>query len=102
MRVSAHVRSASSLKLTSHTHVVRPRCRRVARACTTPSVIGRRKLVLLDSPIAISPFSITASAVAIEAIDSAIDGIHAAVDEPHRLLELLAHAHLRAHLGLRA
>ena len=73
IRVTAQVRSASSLKRTSQTHVVRPRCRRVASACTVPAVIGRRKLVLFDRPIAISPCSSTASAVAIEAIDSAID-----------------------------
>ena len=38
-----------------------------------PSVIGRRKLVLFDRPIAVSPPAATAIAVAIEAIDSAID-----------------------------
>jgi len=39
----------------------------------TPWVIGRRKLVLLDMPIAISPSPITATAVASDAIDSATD-----------------------------
>ncbi len=73
IRVIAHARPASSVKRTSHTHVVRPRCKRVACACTVPSVTGRRKLVLLDRPIAMLPSGITASAVAIEAIDSAID-----------------------------
>ena len=38
-----------------------------------PSVIGRRKFVLFDRPIAMSPCSGTASAVASEAMDSAID-----------------------------
>ena len=57
---------------TSHTQVVRPLCRRLPTAWTVPSVTGRRKLVLLDSPIAISPCAATATWVAIEAIDSAI------------------------------
>ena len=38
-----------------------------------PAVIGRRKLVLFDRPIAISPFWATPMAVAIDAIDSAIE-----------------------------
>ena len=46
---------------------------RVARACTVPAVIGRRKLVMFDRPIAVLPLSATASAVASEAIASAID-----------------------------
>ena len=50
-----------------------PSCSRVATACTTPSVTGRRKLVLFDSYIAICPFPTTARAVASEAIDSTID-----------------------------
>jgi len=35
--------------------------------------MGRRKLVALERPIAVSPCASTAIAVAIEAIDSAID-----------------------------
>ena len=46
---------------------------RVATASTTPSVIGRRKEVLFESPIAMHPCSATPSAVASEAIDSAIE-----------------------------
>ncbi len=55
--------------------------------------------MLLDCPIAISPCSSTATAVAIEAIDSAIDDVHAAVDEPDGLLDLIAHSHAREHLA---
>ena len=73
IRVNAQTRSWESAKRTSHTQVVRPRCMRVATASTTPSVIGRRKLVLFDRPIAMHPSSATPSAVASEAIDSAIE-----------------------------
>jgi hypothetical protein len=73
MRVSAHNRPASSLKRTSQTQVVRPRCSRTAWAWRKPSVIGRRKLVPLESPIATHPSAWTAIAVAIEARDSATE-----------------------------
>src|SRR5450759_4045714 len=86
MRVAAQVWSASSLKRTSHTQVVRPRWSRVARAWITPSVMGRRKLVLLASTIAISPLSSTDTAV----------------DQARRLLVFLAHRHPCQHLGVRA
>ena len=49
-RVIAHRRPWSSSTSTSHTHVVRPRWRRVAVALIAPSVIGRRKLVLVGEP----------------------------------------------------
>lgn len=73
MRVIAHVRLSSSLNFTSHSQVVRPRWMRVACACTVPAVRGRRKLVLLDIPIAMHPSSITVIPVGIEAIASAIE-----------------------------
>ena len=40
MRTTAHSRPASSLTSTSQTAVVRPPWRRVATACSTPSVAG--------------------------------------------------------------
>jgi hypothetical protein len=58
---------------TSHTHVVRPRCRRVAVAWIVPSKIGRRNEVWLLRPCADMPSARTACAVAIEVIDSAMD-----------------------------
>ena len=73
MRTSAQRRPWSSVISTSHTHVVRPRWRRRASAWIVPSVIGRRKLVWFDSPWAMRPSGITASAVASDVIDSAID-----------------------------
>ena len=96
IRVTAHVRPASSLKRTSHTHVVRPRCRRVACAWTVPSVIGRRKLVLFDRPIAISPSRHHRERGRQRGDRLGDRRVHAAVHEPGRLLELVAHRHLRA------
>ena len=43
---------SSSVKSTSQTHVVRPLWRRRASAWIVPLVIGRRKFVLLDMPVA--------------------------------------------------
>ena len=84
MRVSAHVRPSSSLKRTSQTHVVRPRCMRVATACTWPCVMGRRKLVLFDMPIATCPSSSTDSAVTSDVIDSASDAYTPPCTSPNR------------------
>ena len=71
-REVAQSRPSSSVQSTSHTHVVRPRWRRVARAWIVPSLIGRRKLVALERPVASCPCDTTTSAVAHEASDSAI------------------------------
>ena len=57
MRVTAHSGSSSSLKRTSQTQVVRPAVQARGVRVHVPVVIGRRKLVLLDRPIAISPCS---------------------------------------------
>ena len=73
MRVTAQTRSSSSLKVTSQTHVVRPAVQAHAARVHVPSVTGRRKLVLFDSPIAISPCAATATCVASDASDSAIE-----------------------------
>jgi hypothetical protein len=62
-RVITHSRPASSVISTSHTQVVRPRCRARATAVIVPAVIGRRKLVRFDRPIAVLPSATTASAV---------------------------------------
>jgi hypothetical protein len=55
IRVRTHSRPASSEISTSHTHVVRPRWRRVAVAWIVPCVIGRRKLVWFERPTASLP-----------------------------------------------
>ncbi len=64
-RVVAHRRPSPSVKSTSQTQVVRPRCRRRAVASTRPSDTGRRKLVALDCPIA-TDSGLTAANVATE------------------------------------
>ena len=72
MRVVAHRRPSSSVTSTSHSHVVRPRCSGRASAWIVPDRIGRRKLVLFESPIACIPCSWTPTNVPIEASVSAI------------------------------
>src|SRR5919198_325884 len=73
IRVVAHRRPSSSVKSTSHTHVVRPRWRRRPTASTVPSVMGRRNVVALLIPIAVLPSPDTARYVASDVSDSAIE-----------------------------
>lgn len=63
IRDTAH-RRPSSVIATSHIQLVRPRWRRTASAWITPSVIGRRKFVWLDMPVAIKPSELTPAPVA--------------------------------------
>src|SRR5215218_223306 len=66
-RETAHSLSSSSLRKTSHNHVVFPPCSLRASAWMAPSVTGRRKLVWFESPTAIIPSSWTLAIVASEA-----------------------------------
>ncbi len=72
MRVMAQARPSSSAQVTSHSQVVRPRWIGRASAWIVPASSGRRKLVLLERPIAFRPCSWTPRNVPKEASVSAI------------------------------
>src|SRR5579875_2179298 len=70
-RETAQSRPLSSVMSTSHTQVVRPECRQVARASIVPPVTGRRELVRFDMPLATLPSAHTTETVEYEVSPSA-------------------------------
>ncbi len=88
---------ARAVGVVAEAHVPHPgACGRGAGAwparAPCPPVTGRRKLVLFDSPIAVSPCSAHRQRGRQRGHRLGHRRVHAAVDEARRLLELVAHA----------
>ena len=91
MRVTAHVRPASSLKRTSHTQVVRPRCTRVARRVHDALGDRAQEARVVRQAHRHLAFSQHRERGRDRGQRLGDRRVHAAVHEPRGLLELIAH-----------